>query len=178
MHPNLLFSVNDLYGCVVCFFVSLIFLRIIHKNWINDKKLFHLFLVGFLCKSLAVIASAYFNLYIIQADSTKYYASALSVTKAIKNLPFRDYIKIFYTDFSDLPFKVKCFFSNSEYFNLVYDAHKTLVHVSALIGLFTFNSYIAISFFLSFFNFSITLNFKWYASGTKTIFPINNTKTT
>jgi len=149
MHPNLLLSVNDLYGCVVCFLFSLIFLRILYKNWINDKKIFRLFLIGFLCKSLAVIVSAYFNLYIIQADSTKYYSSAISVSTAIKNLPFRDYIKIFYTDFPDLPFKVKCFFSNSEFFNLVYDNHKTLVHISAIIGFFTFNSYVAISFFLS-----------------------------
>lgn len=149
MHPNLFLSVNDLYGCVVCFLFSLIFLRILHKKWINDKKLFRLFLIGFLCKFVAVIASAYFNLYIIKADSIKYYASALSVSTAIKNLPFKDYIKIFYTDFSDLPFRVKCFFSNSEFFNLVYDNHKTLVHISALIALFTFNSYIAISFFLS-----------------------------
>ena len=149
MHPNLFLSVNDLYGCVICLLFSLIFLRILYKKWINDKKLFTLFLVGFLCKFIAVITSAYFNLYIIKADSTKYYASAISVTTAIKTLPFKDYIKIFYTDFSELPFRVKCFFSNSEFFNLVYDNHKTLVHISAIIALFTFNSYIAISFFLS-----------------------------
>ncbi len=149
MNSNLFLSVNDIYGSIISFVFALLFLKWISVKWIKNKQVFNLFLFGFLLRVIGVLASAYFNLYIVKSDSTIYFSAAKAISNAMSNLDFSESVKIFYTDFSDLPFKTKCFFSNTEAFNWVYNDNKALIHIASIISYFTFDSYIAISFFLS-----------------------------
>lgn len=149
MNSNLLLTENDIYGSVICFFFALFLLKWVSVKWIKNKLLFNLFLIGFLLRVIGVMASAYFNLYIVKSDSTIYFSAAKAISNALSNLDFSESVKIFYTDFSDLPFKTKCFFSNTEAFNWVYNDNKALIHIASIISYFTFDSYLAISFFLS-----------------------------
>lgn len=110
MNSNLLLTENDIYGSVICFFFALFLLKWVSVKWIKNKQLFNLFLIGFLLRVIGVMASAYFNLYIVKSDSTIYFSAAKAISNALSNLDFSESVKIFYTDFSDLPFKTKCFF--------------------------------------------------------------------
>lgn len=149
MKPDLLLSSNDIWGAILCLIFSLIFFKILAKKYFNNLHSYKLFLFGFYLRIIGLLASAIFNLYIVKADSTKFFSSAKSISRAMHELQIKDFVKIFYIDFFSLPFKIKCFFSNDEYFNLVYDSNRTLVHIAGIISYFTFDSYLAISFFFS-----------------------------
>ena len=149
MNSNLFLSVDDIYASVILILFTFLFLKWVSVKWIKNKQIFYLFLFGFFLRVIGLVASAYFNLYIVKSDSTIYFSAAKSISNAMSSLDFSESIKIFYTDFSDLPFKTKCFFSNTEAFNWIYNDNKTLIHIASIISYFTFDSYVAISFFLS-----------------------------
>jgi hypothetical protein len=149
MKPNLFLSSNDIWGVILCLIFSWFFLKFAAKRFFNDSHSFKLFLIGFYLRIIGLLTSAIFNLYIVKADSTKFFSSAKSISRAMHDLQIKDFVKIFYLDFFSLPFKIKCFFSNDEYFNLVYDSNRTLIHIAGIISYFTFDSYLAISFFFS-----------------------------
>lgn len=149
MKQDLFIYENEISGAIICILFSLFFLNLLSRYWIKEKEKFRLFKYGFYLRIIGLICYDYFNLIIVKADSLKFYSSAVSVSRLISELRFGEYIKIFYTDFENLSFKIKCYFSNYENYNLVYDSNKTLVHLAGIISYFTFDSYLAISFFFS-----------------------------
>jgi hypothetical protein len=174
VRSNLLLSINDLYGALICLLITLWIFQKANKHYYQNTLLSD-FKKGFYLRAIGIIASAFFNLYLVKADSANYFAAAKSISATIKNLDLSDYEKILTNDFYDLPLRIKYFFTNSNYVNQTYDNHKTLVHAAGIIGFFSFDSYIAMSFFFSMWGYLgtwllyITL-IKKYPAGRKWLF--------
>ncbi len=148
MHQDLFLSRNDLFGLVICIMFSWWILSYAKKFYSGD--LFYKdFRIGFYLRWIGVIASAFFNLYIIKADSTSFFGGAKLVAAAIRGSDLSDSVQLFFTGFDDLPFRMKCFFSNDIIINLIYDNNRTLVHMAGILSFLTFDSYLAISFVMS-----------------------------
>jgi hypothetical protein len=145
MHPQLYLSWNDLLGALQCIILSWAILSFVKKHYHNDalRKDFRL---GFYFRIAGLLASAVFNLYFIKADSTSFFGATKIVSAALRGSDLSDSLKLFFTDFDSLPFKLKTFFSNNVITNLIYDNNRTLVHLAGIIAFFSFDSYLVISF--------------------------------
>ena len=148
MHPDLFLNWNDLLGVLICFIFSLGFLYYFRIR-ITDPVTYKEFRTGFYLRMLGAFAYAIFNLYYIKADGSKYFAGAKIVADVMRHASFSDTLKMFFSDFYELPIRVKQFFSNDFVINEVYNDHLTMLHISGVISFFTFDSYLAIAFFLT-----------------------------
>lgn len=145
MHPQLYLSWNDLLGAMQCIILSWAILSLARKHYHQDA-LWRDFRPGFYFRIAGLLASAVFNLYFIKADSTSFFGATKIVSAALRGSDLSDSLRLFFTDFDSLPFKLKTFFSNNVITNLIYDNNRTLVHVAGIIAFFSFDSYLVISF--------------------------------
>ena len=145
MHPQLYLSWNDLLGALQCIILSWAILSFAKKHY-GKGELWKDFQPGFYFRTAGLIISAIFNLYYIKADSTSFFGAAKIVSAALRGSDLSDSVRLFFSDFDSLPFKLKTFFSNNVITNLIYDNNRTLVHIAGIIAFFSFDSYLVISF--------------------------------
>ncbi len=151
MDNKFLFSINDIYGSLECILFLIIFLKLIRKYVIVNEQLFKLFFWGLMLRIAGLLISAFFYSGYQFGDTFVYYRVAQNISYAISQCKFSEYSKIFYLDYVNLPFKIQCILSTKEIWLelFMFPNNKAIVLIAGVISYFTFNSYLAISFFFS-----------------------------
>lgn len=145
-----LLTLNDFIGVpiVVVFFFLLI--RWFAPLYITNSRLLILFYWGIFLRGLGIILSLLFYIYIEKdGDTFTYFRYGKIISKLFSESSLQDSSKIFYLNYSDLPFYLKARLPDYTFFSATFSGNKYMILITAITSFFTFDSYIAISIFFS-----------------------------